>query len=65
MKGSVEWKYLALIVSEEEISDAMYSSSYEYKERFAQSGAGSILIAMSIAYFFAIFAILKQHFSIK
>ena len=49
MKHFVEWKSLALILSE--ISDDMYSSSYEYEKRFAQNGAGSIPIWMLIACF--------------
>ena len=52
MKRFVEWKYLALILSEE-ISDDMYAS-HKYKKKFAQNGAGSLPIRVTAASFIVI-----------
>ena len=55
---------LSLILSEK-ISDSKYYSTYEYKMRFSQNGAGAIPIGLSIARFIVTFPTLKQQFSIK
>ena len=58
MKRFVEGKCLALIPSEEP-SDNIYSSSCEYRKRFAQNGTGLVPTGMPIDCFIVTFPTLK------
>ena len=58
MKGFVEWKCLALVLSKN-IIDNMHSSLWKNRKRLAQNGAGSIQSEMSFNCFIVTFPTLK------
>ena len=58
MKRIVEWRCFALVLLGE-ISDDMYSSSFEYAKRFVQNGVDSTPIGTPITCFIVAFPTLK------
>ena len=64
MRLFAEWRFLTTTLSEQ-ISNGMYSSSWEYKKNICQNDVWSIPIGMLIFCFTFTFPMLRYKFSIK